>query len=71
MPILNWIGKDKVVGHHLNVPFYTLEHKYGFRADDEEDLSEQMFRHFRIMVLKFPWKKTAIVCMEEVLTKQN
>jgi adenine-specific DNA-methyltransferase len=40
MPILNWIGKDKVVGHHLNVPFYTLEHKYGFRADDEKDQSE-------------------------------
>ena len=40
MPILNWIGKDKVVNHHLDVPFYTLEHKYGFRAEDETDTSE-------------------------------
>ena len=40
MPTLNWIGKDKVVNHHLDVPFYTLEHKYGFRADDKTDKSE-------------------------------
>lgn len=40
MPTLNWIGKDKVVNHHLDVPFYTLEHKYGFRAEDEANTSE-------------------------------
>jgi adenine-specific DNA-methyltransferase len=40
MPVLNWIGKDKVVNHHIDVPFFTLEHKYGFRADDENDKSE-------------------------------
>ena len=40
MPTLNWIGKDKVVNHHLDVPFYTLEHKYGFRGDDVRDTSE-------------------------------
>lgn len=40
MPTLNWIGKDKVVNHHLDVPFYTLEHKYGFRTEDETDTSE-------------------------------
>ena len=40
MPTLNWIGKDKVVNHHLDVPFYTLEHKYGFRADNEANQSE-------------------------------
>lgn len=40
MPTLNWIGKDKVVNHHLDVPFYTLEHKYGFRVEDETDTSE-------------------------------
>ena len=40
MPTLNWIGKDKVVNHHLDVPFYTLEHQYGFRASDENDKSE-------------------------------
>ena len=40
MTTLNWIGKVKVVNHHLDVPFYTLEHKYGFRAEDETDTSE-------------------------------
>ena len=40
MPTLNWIGKDKVVNHHLDVPFYTLEHQYGFRGDNPDDKSE-------------------------------
>ncbi len=26
MPTLNWIGKDKVVGHHNDVPYHVLEH---------------------------------------------
>jgi adenine-specific DNA-methyltransferase len=30
MPTLHWIGKDKVINHHLDVPFKTLEHTYGF-----------------------------------------
>lgn len=30
MPTLNWIGKEKVVSHHHDVPFRVLEHKYGF-----------------------------------------
>lgn len=34
MPTLNWIGIDKVVNHHLDVPFYTLEHKCGVGADE-------------------------------------
>ena len=30
MPTLNWIGKDKVINHHMDVPFKVLEHSYGF-----------------------------------------
>lgn len=30
MPTLNWIGKDKVVTHHQDVPFRVLEKKYTF-----------------------------------------
>jgi len=30
MPTLNWIGKDKVINHHREVPFKILEHKYHF-----------------------------------------
>ena len=25
MPTLNWIGKDAVVNHHLQVPFHLLK----------------------------------------------
>jgi adenine-specific DNA-methyltransferase len=30
MPSLHWIGKDKVINHHLDVPYRVLEHQYGF-----------------------------------------
>jgi len=30
MPTLHWIGKDKVINHHLDVPFKVLEHSYSF-----------------------------------------
>ena len=30
MPTLNWIGKDKVVTHHNDVPFRVLDRKYTF-----------------------------------------
>ena len=30
MPTLHWIGKEKVINHHLDVPFKVLEHAYGF-----------------------------------------
>jgi adenine-specific DNA-methyltransferase len=36
MPTLNWIGKDKIVNHHQDVPYRVLEHKYGFTAEKEE-----------------------------------
>ena len=38
MPTLNWIGKDKVVNHHQEVPYRVLEHRFGFR--DGEQTSE-------------------------------
>ena len=33
MPTLHWIGKDKVINHHQNVPFRLLDHQYGALAD--------------------------------------
>ena len=36
MPTLNWIGKDKVISHHQDVPYRVLEHKYGFSAEEGE-----------------------------------
>lgn len=37
MPTLNWIGKDKVVNHHLDVPFRTLERQYTFAPSGQVD----------------------------------
>lgn len=37
MPTLNWIGKEKVVNHHLDVPFRTLEKKYTFASEGQND----------------------------------
>ncbi len=32
MPTLNWIGKDKVINHHLDVHFKVLDHSYHFSS---------------------------------------
>lgn len=40
MPTLTWIGKDKVVTHHKDVPYRVLTHKYGFNSANPEDKSE-------------------------------
>ena len=37
MPTLEWIGKDKVVNHHLDVPFRVLERKYSFDENGQHD----------------------------------
>lgn len=34
MPTLHWIGKEKVVKHHHEVPFKTLRREYGFTAPE-------------------------------------
>jgi len=33
MPTLEWIGKDKVVNHHQDVPFRVLEHRYTYNQN--------------------------------------
>lgn len=36
MPTLNWIGKEKVINHHQDVPYKILEPKYGFSDGKEQ-----------------------------------
>ena len=48
MPTLDWIGKDKVINHHNDVPYKVLEHKYSYDEDGEhkDDIhSENMIIH--------------------------
>ena len=48
MPTLDWIGKDKVVNHHLDVPYRVLEHVYSYDQAGQHDAdngSENMIIH--------------------------
>ena len=37
MPTLEWIGKDKVINHHQEVPFRVLDRVYGFDAQGRHE----------------------------------
>ncbi len=37
MPSLNWIGKDKVINHHLNVPYRVLNKKYSYNTNTDSE----------------------------------
>jgi len=37
MPTLNWIGKDKVINHHHDVPFRILDHQYGYTPAGKQE----------------------------------
>ena len=47
MPTLNWIGKDKVVNHHKEVPYRMLERKYSYENGQKSSNndSENMIIH--------------------------
>lgn len=38
MPTLEWIGKEKVINHHQEVPFRILDKKYTYNAEDSENM---------------------------------
>lgn len=38
MPTLEWIGKDKVINHHQEVPYRILDKKYTFNAESSENM---------------------------------
>jgi len=38
MPTLNWIGKDKVINHHQDVPFRVLERQYTYGSEDSGNM---------------------------------
>ena len=37
MPTLEWIGKDKVINHHQEVPFRVLERRYSYDEAGQHD----------------------------------
>ena len=38
MPTLEWIGKDKVVNHHLEVPYRVLDEQYTYNAETSKNM---------------------------------
>lgn len=38
MPTLDWIGKDKVINHHQDVPYRVLEKQYTYNVGDSENM---------------------------------
>ena len=48
MPELNWVGKNKVITHHLDVPYRVLDRQYSFDDTGQHDVdngSENMIIH--------------------------
>ena len=48
MPTLDWIGKSKVINHHLEVPYKILERKYSYDVrgqQNEDNGSKNMIIH--------------------------
>ena len=46
--ILEWIGKEKVINHHLDVPYRVLERAYSYDENgqhQEDNGSENMIIH--------------------------
>lgn len=47
MPTLHWIGKDKVINHHQDVPYKVLEKQYTYKdgVESQENTSENKIIH--------------------------
>lgn len=48
MPVLNWLGKDKIINHHSEVPYKVLNRTYSFDENgktDNDNKSENMIIH--------------------------
>lgn len=56
MPTLEWIGKEKVINHHMEVPYRVLEHKYTYthegRNTDEIPDGNKIIRGDNLEALK-------------------
>ncbi len=50
MPTLEWIGKNKVINHHQDVPYRVLDKKYTFGTDNESE--NKIIRGDNLLALK-------------------
>lgn len=57
MPTLNWLGKDKVVNHHADVPYHVLDKKYTFTSNnyvesDSQTINNRIIHGDNLVALK-------------------
>jgi len=56
MPTLHWIGKEKVVSHHQDVPYKILNHKYGYtekgKQEEETNSGNKIIKGDNLLALK-------------------
>ncbi len=52
MPKLTWVGKDKVVNHHHEVPFRVLERQYSFTASESNSQGNKIIHGDNLEALK-------------------
>lgn len=43
MPTLDWIGKDKVINHHMEVPYRVLDEQYSYGENSENMIIPRRF----------------------------
>lgn len=65
MPTLNWIGKDRVVNHHLDVLFRTLDEQYTFESEGCSDDGNMIIHGDNLEALKalLPMYEGCIKCI--------
>ena len=45
MPELNWVGKDKVITHHLDVPYRVLDRQYSYDEHGQHEWGQRLTEH--------------------------
>lgn len=69
MPSLNWIGKDKVINHHNEVPYRVLDRQFSYDAggqhEDDNGSKNKIIHGDNLLALKslFPEYEGQIRCI--------
>lgn len=54
MPTLEWIGKEKVINHHQDVPYRVLERQYSYTGNTLLVLRQRTFQKHTLSHNKIP-----------------
>ena len=67
MPELNWVGKDKVITHHLDVPYRVLDRQYSYDEHGQHD-ADNGSQNMIFMVTISKLSKRSCLAMKEEST---